>query len=119
MVSGDPGTITTRLTDPFGGNVLIEGSVELIFPLPFIKDQRQIRSVMFWDIGNVFNTNCRPTQERLGCYDVDSGELRQSVGVGISWLTGLGPLTFSWARPLNNDDFDEDESFQFSVGRTF
>jgi len=103
--------------DPFGGNVLIEGGVELIFPLPFIKDQRQIRSAFFLDAGNVFSTNCRSSQRQ--CYDVDFGELRYSVGVGATWITGFGPITFSLAKPLNSGDFDEEEVFQFTLGRGF
>ncbi len=103
--------------DPFGGDVLIEGGVELIFPLPFIKDQRQIRPAFFVDAGNVFSTTCRSNQR--SCYDVDVGEIRFSVGVGVSWITGFGPLTFSLAKPLNSGDFDEEEVFQFTIGRGF
>ncbi len=103
--------------DPFGGNVLVEGGVELIFPLPFIKDQRQIRSAFFVDAGNVFSTNCRSTQRQ--CYDIDFNEIRYSVGIGVSWITGFGPLTFSLAKPMNAGDFDEEEVFQFTIGRGF
>lgn len=103
--------------DPFGGNVLVEGGVELIFPLPFIKDQRQIRSALFVDMGNVFSTNCRSSQRQ--CYDIDLNELRYSVGIGVSWITGFGPLTFSLAKPMNAGDYDEEEVFQFTIGRGF
>jgi outer membrane protein insertion porin family len=103
--------------DPFGGNVLVEGGVELIFPLPFIKDQRQIRSAFFVDAGNVFSTNCRATQRQ--CYDVDFNELRYSVGIGATWITGFGPITFSIAQPFNDGEFDQDEVFQFTLGRGF
>ncbi len=102
---------------PFGGNVLVEGGIELIFPLPFIKDQRQIRSAFFIDAGNVFSTNCRSTQRQ--CFDVDVGELRYSVGVGATWITGFGPITFSVAQPVNSGDFDQEEVFQFTLGRGF
>ena len=103
--------------DPFGGNVLVEGGVELIFPLPFIKDQRQIRSAFFIDAGNVFSTNCRSSQRQ--CYDVDFGEIRYSIGVGATWITGFGPITFSVAQPLNEGEFDQDEVFQFTLGQGF
>ncbi|MEP5765342.1 MAG: outer membrane protein assembly factor BamA [Halieaceae bacterium] len=103
--------------DPFGGDVLLEGGVELIFPLPFIKDQRQIRSAFFIDAGNVFSTNCRSSQRQ--CYDVDLNEMRYSVGVGATWITGFGPITFSLAKPLNSGDFDQEEVFQFTLGRGF
>lgn len=103
--------------DPFGGNVLVEGSVELLFPLPFVKDQRSLRSAFFVDAGNVFNTRCGSSQ--LNCNDVDLGELRYSVGFGITWITGFGPLTFSLAKPLNDGRYDDTEVFQFSLGHGF
>jgi outer membrane protein insertion porin family len=121
----DPDTGETRLVpqtvndepDPFGGNVLMEGGVELLFPLPFIKDRSKLRSAFFVDAGNVFNTNCNSNQ--LNCFDVDVGELRYSVGVGVTWITGFGPMTFSLAKPLNAGDEDEEEAFQFTLGRGF
>ena len=103
--------------DPFGGNVLMEGSAELLFPLPFIKDRSKLRSAFFLDGGNVFDTNCRKSQ--LNCFDVDLDELRYSVGVGVTWITGFGPMTFSLAKPLNSGDFDQEEVFQFTLGRGF
>ncbi len=114
------GLIVTRVNEkpnPFGGNVLVEGGIELIFPLPFIKDQRQIRTAFFLDGGNVFSTTCRSSQQ--SCFDVDFNEIRYSVGVGVSWITGFGPLTFSLAKPLNSGEFDEEEVFQFTMGRGF
>ena len=103
--------------DPFGGNILLEGSAELLFPLPFIKDRTQLRSAFFLDWGNVFDDNCRGSQQN--CFDVDLDELRYSVGVGLTWYTGFGPMTFSLAKPLNSGEFDEEEVFQFTLGRGF
>lgn len=102
---------------PFGGNVLVEAGIELIFPLPFIKDQRQIRPALFIDAGNVFSTNCRSTQRV--CSDVDPDELRYSVGIGATWISGFGPITFSIAQPLNAGEFDQEEVFQFTLGQGF
>lgn len=103
--------------DPFGGNVLVEGSAELLFPLPFIKDRSKLRSAFFVDVGNVFNTKCAASQ--VNCFDVDADELRYSVGVGVTWITGFGPMTFSLAKPLNAGPEDEEEAFQFTLGRGF
>ena len=103
--------------DPFGGDVLVEGSIELIFPLPFLKDQNSVRTAFFMDGGNVFSTSCQSSQ--LNCYDLDLGQLRYSVGVGLTWITGFGPLTFSLAKPFNEDEYDQDEVFQFTLGRGF
>ncbi len=95
----------------------IETGIELLFPLPFVKDQRSLRSAFFVDAGNVFNTDCAATQ--TNCFDVDVDELRYSVGVGLTWITGFGPLTFSVAKPLNDDKADRTEVFQFSLGQGF
>jgi len=106
-----------RRPPPFGGNALIEGSAELLFPLPFIKDRRRLRTAFFFDIGNVFDTKCGGNQ--LNCFDVDADELRYSAGIGVTWISGFGPMTFSLAKPLNASDIDRDEVFQFTLGRGF
>lgn len=103
--------------DPFGGNLLTEGGIEFIFPMPFIKDTSQVRTVAFWDVGNVFSTSCTGTQ--LNCSDFDAAELRQSVGLGLTWITAMGPLTFSIAKPFNYNDLEDTKVFQFSLGTGF
>ena len=103
--------------DPFGGNLLVEASAEIIFNLPFVEDNRQFRSVMFVDAGNVFNTNCPETS--INCFGFSLDEFRYSVGFGITWLTGMGPMTFGIAKPFNTKSIDEEERFQFELGRTF
>ncbi|WP_444910169.1 outer membrane protein assembly factor BamA [Microbulbifer sp. TRSA005] len=103
--------------DPFGGNILVEGSAEVIFPLPFIKDQRSLQSAFFVDAGNVFDTSCDETQ--INCYDVDFGKMNVSAGIGLTWVTGFGPLTFSLAKALKENEDDETEVFQFTLGNSF
>ena len=103
--------------DPIGGNVQVEFGAEVIFPLPFLKDQRSVQSTFFVDAGNIFNTKCGDSQ--VNCYKPDAGQLRYSVGVGATWLSGFGPITFSVAKPLNSNEFDETEVFQFSLGNQF
>ncbi|MCZ6853808.1 MAG: outer membrane protein assembly factor BamA [Gammaproteobacteria bacterium] len=103
--------------DPFGGNMLVEASFELIFPLPFVEDSRQFRPVIFFDAGNVFNSDCPDVS--VNCFDFDFDEIRYSTGIGITWLTGMGPMTFSFSKALNKKEFDETEGFQFELGRTF
>ncbi len=106
-----------RDLDPFGGNFLVTGGVDIIFPLPFLKDQRSVQSTLFVDAGNVFNTECPSVS--VNCLDFDAGELRFSVGVGATWLSGFGPLTFSIAQAFNEGPLDDTEFFQFSFGKTF
>ncbi len=103
--------------DPFGGNLLVEGSIELIFPLPFIENTTQFRPVLFVDAGNVFNTDC-PDVSTV-CDSLDFGLIRYSAGVSVTWITGLGPMTFGLAKAYNVGEFDEEEFFQFELGRTF
>lgn len=103
--------------DPFGGNLLVEGSVELIFPLPFIENTTQFRPVLFVDAGNVFNTDCPDVSTVCDSFDI--GLIRYSAGVSVTWITGLGPMTFGLAKAYNVGEFDEEEFFQFELGRTF
>ncbi|WP_317931885.1 outer membrane protein assembly factor BamA [Halioxenophilus sp. WMMB6] len=107
----------TRSDSPFGGNVSIEFGAEVLFPLPFIKDQRSLQSAFFIDAGNVFDTSCAETQ--LNCYDVDLNKLSSSFGLGLTWITGFGPLTFSIAKPIKSQEEDKREFFQFSLGTAF
>jgi outer membrane protein insertion porin family len=107
-----------------GGNVLLEGSAEVFFPLPFVEDQRSLQAAFFLDGGNTFLTECYSVLDedagRQRCDSgVDLGDLRYSAGVGVSWLTLLGPLTFSIAEPLNDESGDDTQFFQFSLGQTF
>lgn len=110
-------TYTGRTRGAFGGNVLIEGGAEILFPLPFIKDQRSVQTTFFVDAGNVFDTNCGELQ--INCYDVDLDRLSSSFGLGLTWISGFGPMTFSISRPLHKNELDRREAFQFSLGQTF
>lgn len=109
---------------PFGGNIKVVGGGELIFPVPFIKDQRSLRTVLFLDAGNVYDTYCNNDvlnsgDDNPGCGEVDLSSLRYSAGIGLSWLTALGPLGFSLATPLNSQSEDDTQVFQFTLGQTF
>ena len=102
---------------PFGGNLLVEGSAELIFPLPFVDASRGVRSLYFVDVGNVFNTDCPPSSFR--CLDFDTRELRITTGFSVSWLSPMGPMSFALTQPLNDKPGDEVERFSFEMGQTF
>ena len=104
--------------------------MEVIFPLPVLENRGQFRPVFFVDVGNVFNTDC-PTAERLGfasgfdpstitvrCEDFSTDALRYSAGLSVTWLTGMGPMTFVLSKPFNVGPFDEPETFSFELGRT-
>ncbi|MBU6956401.1 outer membrane protein assembly factor BamA [Pseudomonas sp. CVAP len=124
----NPGTAVDPDQDPlpFGGNVLIQGGVEVLFPLPFVKDQRSLRTSVFWDVGNVFDSSCTQSTNADGsksktlCNDISLANMASSVGVGVTWVTALGPLSFALAMPVKKPDSNaETQVFQFSLGQTF
>jgi len=94
---------------PSGGNLRLVGNAELILPVPFVQESRSVRLSAFFDIGNVYGVN----------EDLDTGSLRYSTGVGAIWLSPLGALSFSLAKPLNSQEGDATQIFQFTLGSTF
>jgi outer membrane protein insertion porin family len=91
-------------------------TLELIFPLPFVPNQNQVRSSFFIDAGNVFSSNCTDRQRLLkNCTNFDLGEIRYSAGLAITYLSPFGPLTFYLAAPFGKDG-DDTKSFDFTVG---
>lgn len=93
---------------PFGGNLKIVGNAEVILPIPFVKKVRSFRLSAFVDVGNVYGSN----------EGFDTKELRYSTGLSAIWLSPLGILSFSFAKPLNKKEGDQLELFQFSIGST-
>jgi len=109
---------TSRYRDrPIGGNIKVEGSLQLIFKLPFLEDQRSLRSAFFFDFGNVFSDNCKDYQ--INCAKPALEDLRYSYGVGVTWITGFGPLSLAIAQPANAGPQERTEEFQFTVGNVF
>jgi outer membrane protein insertion porin family len=100
-----PGTLDTE-GKPLGGNARLLGGLELVFPPPWEKDSKSLRFNAFIDAGNVYNTD----------EDVDLDEVRMTYGLSMNWLTPVGPLVFSYGRPINEKEGDKLESFQFSLG---
>ena len=98
----------------FGGNALLELSTEFYFPMPFVENLGQVRSVFFIDAGNVFNTSC--SKRTTNCVGVDLNELRYSAGLAVSWNSQLGPMTVSISVPFNDGPFDATEEFAFEFG---
>ena len=92
--------------DPAGGDFRILAGLELLFPPPFSEDANSMRLGLFIDAGNVYNHK----------ESIDMNEIRYSAGLSLSWLTPIGPLKFSYGRPLNANEQDVEESFQFTIG---
>ncbi|WP_404798975.1 outer membrane protein assembly factor BamA [Acinetobacter thermotolerans] len=118
-----------------GGNALVQFGAELALPVPFKGDwARQVRPVLFAEGAQVFDTNCDvpngDVYDKNGdainakkyCKDnfgFDLGNMRYSVGAGFTWITMIGPLSLSYAYPLNEKDGDDTKNIQFEIGRTF
>jgi outer membrane protein insertion porin family len=94
--------------DPFGGTRRVVGGVDLLFPFPG-SEKKDKRLSLFVDGGMVFGQN----------EDVDLNALRYSYGVGLFWYSPVGPLSVSYALPINDEEGDELEKFQFTIGRGF
>jgi outer membrane protein insertion porin family len=117
-----------------GGNALVQFGTELALPLPFKGDwARQVRPVLFAEGAQVFDTQCDVPKGKVRIdgqdvdikqyckdnYNFDFGNMRYSVGVGFTWITMIGPLSLSYAYPLNDKKGDDTKSIQFEIGRTF
>ena len=102
---------------PVGGTYSLEGGFDLIFPIPFLEDTRSVRSSVFLDYGNVFSEECRSYE--TNCSELDLSELRYSLGLGVTWITALGPMSFAISSVFGDDELDETETFQFEIGNQF
>tara|TARA_B100001029_G_scaffold39681_1_gene30760 strand:- start:8883 stop:11210 length:2328 start_codon:yes stop_codon:yes gene_type:complete len=102
---------------PIGGPYSLTGGFDLIIPLNFVPDPRSIRGSVFLDYGNVFSDGCKNYE--TNCFEFDISELRYSIGIGITWITALGPLSFAIASVFNDSPEDRTETFQFEIGTQF
>ena len=97
-------------SDYVGGNYI--STINATSTVPNILENVQnVDVVMFADFGNIWGVDYNSSLE--------TDEIRSSVGVGIDWLTQIGPLTFSLARPLTQADSDVTETFRFNLGTSF
>jgi outer membrane protein insertion porin family len=105
----DGGSLGPRdaLGDPLGGTRRINGSVEALLPLP--GADRTLRALAFVDAGQVWGVG----------EPVRLGDLRYSAGIGIAWISPIGPLKLSYAYPLKTEPLDRTQRFQFQIGTGF
>lgn len=132
-------------TDPMGGTRRFNASFEALLPIP--GADKSLRAAAFVDMGQVWGPGCNgivtvvpaqlaadpvlaadvvanPGNYCSGPYygnraSIDFGLLRYSVGIGIAWLSPLGPLRLSYAYPLNAEEWDREQRFQFQIGSGF
>lgn len=107
----DQGTLGPRdITGAsIGGSKKITLNGEVITPFPGAGNDRTLRLFGFVDIGNVFGERER----------VNLGDMRASVGVGLSWLSPIGPLRLAAAQPVRKKAGDRIQNFQFQIGTSF
>ena len=91
-----------------GGTRRIVGSVEMMTPIPGIKD-KSVRMSGFIDGGAVYGPGDLP----------GTAGPRYSTGVAVTWLSPMGPLKVSFGVPLNAQSQDMLQKFQFTMGSMF
>ena len=112
---------TENSEDVVGGNAMALASVELIVPTPFISEkfQHNVRTSLFVDAASVWTTKWKAAKYPNLPDFSDYKRVRASAGIGFHWQSPIGPLSFSYAKPIKKYTGDEIEQFQFSIGSTF
>jgi outer membrane protein insertion porin family len=95
--------------DPLGGTSRIIANAELQFPFPGQGADRTLRWFTFVDGGNVFAEGEK----------IRASQMRYSTGIGISWVSPVGPLKLSYGKALNAKPDDRVQTFQFQLGTGF
>lgn len=92
--------------DPLGGAKRVLLNASLLLPFPGTDNKSQ-RLSLFVDAGQVYSSD----------QSIDLSELRASAGISFNWITPVGPLSLSYGVPLNEEDGDDVDRVQFSIGR--
>lgn len=102
----------TDTDDALGGNLLYTGSAEMRFPLG-LPEELRIFGRAFVDAGTLFDSDASGSQVE------DSSELRAAGGLGLSWLSPLGPISVDFAQAFLKNDEDQTELFRINFGTRF
>ncbi len=106
--------------DASGGNRKFNFSLELLTPIP--GADRTLRVFTFLDGGWVWGRKAIYNPDGTTRYQKDKislGDLRYAFGVGLAWISPMGPLKLSFAIPIRKRKGDETERFQFQIGTGF
>ena len=98
--------------DVLGGNQYYTGSVELRFPIG-LPNELGLKASIFSDVGSLSGLDQNSSQIE------DSPGLRASVGMGLSWATGIGLMRLDFASAMLKEELDETEFISFSFGAGF
>ncbi len=97
-------------SDFIGGNYV--STINATTTLPKILENVQnIDMVMFADVANIWGVDYDSSLDKSG--------IRSAVGLGLDWLTPIGPLTFSFATPITKESTDIEQTFRFNIGTSF
>jgi len=96
--------------DPIGGSKMVVANIEMTFPLPGTGYDRTLRVFTFVDGGNVWGDEGNST---------GSNGLRYSYGMGLEWISPIGPLKLSLGFPIVHHSGDTYQKFQFQIGTAF
>ena len=97
--------------DFIGGNFISAINLQSTLPILF-QNSQNFDAVIFFDAANIWGVDY---DSSIG----DNSKIRSSVGIGIDWMTVIGPLNFSLAEVITKADTDVEESFRFNLGTTF
>ena len=103
-------------SDNLGGDRMLTGSIEILAPLP--GGDRTLRVFGFLDAGYVWGYEGVGVRQYRR-QSMSLSDLRYSTGIGVAWISPLGPLKFSIAAPLKDKDGDDIQRFQFQIGTGF
>jgi outer membrane protein insertion porin family len=96
--------------DPIGGSKMVVGNIELTFPLPGTGYDRTLRVFTFLDGGNVWGSDGN---------SIGANGLRYGYGLGLAWISPIGPLKLSLGFPVVKHAGDQYQKFQFQIGTSF
>ena len=93
-----------------GGTRKVNLNAELLVPFPGSGNDRTLRMYGFFDIGGIAGPDAK---------NDDANSLRSSVGMGISWVSPVGPLRLAFAKPVKKYEGDKIQAMQFQIGTNF
>lgn len=96
-----------------GGTRKLNINMEVLTPFPGAGNDRTLRMYGFFDVGMVGGSDAGLAT------NADASSLRSSVGVGISWISPVGPLRLAFAKPIKKFDGDKIQTMQFQIGTSF
>ena len=97
--------------DFIGGNYISTINLQSTLPILF-QNSQDLDAVIFFDVANIWGVD----------YDSsisDNSKIKSSIGIGVDWMTVIGPLNFSLTEVLSKDTTDVEQSFRFNLGTTF